>query len=124
LAAGEEIVFYPSGKKTTVKSIETYNSPKKERIGAGYAAGFTVTEQIYIRRGELCASAKDQTKPYVSSAFRASLFWLGKEPMERGKTYFLKIGSAKVEVKIKEIIKVIDASIFAGNPRRRCRHPL
>ena len=106
---GDEIIFYPSGKKTTLKSIEGFNSPTIDSIGAGYATGFTVTEQIYIKRGELCVKA-NEPKPLVSTQFKVSLFWLSKEPMTLSNTYLLKIGSAKVEVKMREVIKVINAS--------------
>jgi len=103
LCSGDEIVFYPSGKKTTVKSIE---APAR----AGYAAGFTITEQIYIRRGELCVKSDEKIKPSVSTTFKTSLFWLGKEPMTKNKTYSLKIGTSKTDVRLKDIIKVIDAA--------------
>jgi bifunctional enzyme CysN/CysC len=116
LNAGGEIIFYPSGKKTRVKTIEDFisNSVRDscglEKISAGYAAGFTVTEQIYIKRGELCVLADAKIKPSVSTAFKASLFWLGKDAMTENGDYFLKIGTAKTGVKLKKIIKVINAS--------------
>ncbi|MCL2813058.1 MAG: GTP-binding protein [Oscillospiraceae bacterium] len=123
LKEGDEIVFYPSGKKTKVKTIEAFNSPVRGHVSAGYAAGFTVTEQIYIKRGELGAVANGAPKPSVSTAFKASVFWLGKEPMAPGVTYFLKIGSAKTEVRIKEIIKVINASsLESGGGEKIERH--
>ena len=123
LHTGDEIVFYPSGKKTKVKTIEAFNSPPRGHISAGYASGFTVTEQIYIKRGELGALADGAPKPSVSTTFKASVFWLGREPMAPGRVYFLKIGSAKVEVKLKEIIKVIDASsLESGGGSRIERH--
>ena len=115
LRTGEEVIFYPSGKKTTVKTIENFNSTPKDFMSAGYASGFTVTEQIYIKRGELCVKydavkSDEKIKPLVSTTFKASLFWLGKEPMILYKTYYLKIGTAKVDVKLNKIIKVINAS--------------
>ena len=123
LHAGDEVVFYPSGKKTAVKTVEAWGSNASDIISAGRASGFTVTEQIYIKRGELCAAAGEATKPSVSTGFKASLFWLGNEPMAPGKTYYLKIGSAKSEVKIKEIIKVINASsLESGESDKIRRH--
>ena len=110
LYAGDEVIFYPSGKKTTVKTIETLNDLQRGFISAGYASGFTVTEQIYIKRGELCVKSDEKIKPLVSTTFKASLFWLGKEPMTVNKIYSLKIGTSKVDVKLKKIIKVINAS--------------
>ena len=42
--AGDGIVFYPSGKRTTVKTLEVFNAETPERFVAGQAAGFTMTE--------------------------------------------------------------------------------
>lgn len=106
---GDEVIFYPSGKKSTVKSIEVFNAEAGESIGSGYATGFTLNEQIYIKRGEMAAISSD-AKPKVTSRIRVNLFWLGRNPMIKGKEYILKVGTAKVEVKIEEITKVIDAS--------------
>ena len=111
LKAGDGVIFYPSGKKTTVKTIES------KAANAGYAAGFTVTEQIYVKRGELCVKSKEKIKPPVSAMFKASLFWLGREPMDQNKTYSLKIGTAKTDVKLKKVIKVIDASSLGETQR-------
>jgi len=112
LRDGDEIIFYPSGKKTRVKNIEHFNPPSHQdlmQISSGYAAGFTVTEQIYVKRGELCVKSSEP-RPIVSTTFKASLFWLGQTPMSENGEYFLKIGAAKVTVRLKEIIKVINAS--------------
>ncbi|NMM64154.1 GTP-binding protein [Clostridium sp. P21] len=106
---GDEVIFYPSGKKSTVKSIEVFNGEARESIGSGYAAGFTLNEQIYIKRGEMAAISGD-IKPKVTNRIKVNLFWLGRSPMVKEKEYILKVGTSKVEVKIEEITKVIDAS--------------
>lgn len=106
---GDEVIFYPSGKKSTVKSIEVFNGEARESIGSGYAAGFTLNEQIYIKRGEMAAISGD-IKPKVTNRIKVNLFWLGRSPMVKEKEYILKVGTSKVEVEIEEITKVIDAS--------------
>lgn len=109
LSAGDEVVFYPSGKRTRVVSIEAWNAPPKTTASCGEAAGFTVGEQIYIRRGELAAKS-GQPAPEVSTRFAANVFWLGKNPLVAGKKYYIKIGTAKVESEIESIVSVLDAS--------------
>jgi len=106
---GDEIVFYPSGKKSKVKSIEVFNAPPKAEAECGYAAGFTLEEQIYITRGEIAVRA-DQPKPAVSSRVKVNLFWLGKEPMVMKKEYMFKIGTSRIPAKLEEITRIIDAS--------------
>lgn len=109
LKVGDEVVFYPSGKKNKVISIEAFNAPVQESVSTGYAAGFTLNEQIYIKRGELTA-LNNQKKPKVTTRIKVNLFWLNREPMIQNKDYYLKIGSAKVIAKLEDIIRVIDAS--------------
>ena len=110
VAAGDEIVFYPSGKKTHIAKLEVFNREvPPPAYSAGMAAGFTVTEQIYIKRGEVAAKSGERP-PRVSTRFKTSIFWLGKEPMKYGKSYSLKIGAAKTEAKLDEILLILDAS--------------
>lgn len=114
LSVGDTVVFYPSGKKSKVKTIERFNAPVKNTISIGEGAGFSLEEQIYITRGEI--AVKDgEPAPKTSKRIKVSLFWLGRKPFERNKDYFLKIGSAKVNVKLEEIFRVINASNLDAN---------
>lgn len=106
---GDEIVFYPSRKKSNIKSIESFHTLPKETIQAGMAAGFTLQEQIYITRGELMTIAS-QKKPKISSIIYANIFWLSKKSLNKESTYYLKVGCEKVKVKLEEVVRVINSS--------------
>lgn len=109
LRAGDEVVFYPSGKTARVKTLESFNTEPLSRVTAGYAAGFTLTEQIYITRGELAARA-GELKPKVTTRVRAHVFWLGKKNLQKKHDYTLKLGTARANVRLEEVIRVMDAS--------------
>lgn len=109
LNVGDEVQFYPSGKKSKVKSIEAFNAEKRDSVSAGYSTGFTLDEQIYVKRGDL-AVISGQKEPIVTNKIRVNLFWLGKNPLEKNKEYYLKLGTSKVIVKLERILKVLDAS--------------
>jgi len=113
IKVGDEVIFYPSGKKSRIKSIEVFNGPAKEEAAAPYAAGFSLTEQIYVIRGEIAAKA-NEARPKVTSRLRVSLFWLGKEPMATEKDYLLRIGTDRVPVRIEEIGRIIDSSTLSS----------
>jgi len=113
IKVGDEVIFYPSGKKSRIKSIEVFNGPAKEEAAAPYAAGFSLAEQIYVTRGEIAAKA-NEARPKVTSRLRVSLFWLGKEPMAREKDYLLRIGTDRVPVRIEEIGRIIDSSTLSS----------
>jgi len=109
LNVDDEVVFYPSGKKSTVKSIEGFEEDKQHKVKVGKATGFTLDEQIYITRGELAARA-DEAEPQVSARIKANLFWLARQDLVKDKVYHLKLGTAKVKARLEKINRVIDAS--------------
>ena len=109
MKVGDQVVFFPSGKRSRVKSIEGFNQAVQSRVEAGQAVGFTLQEQIYITRGEV-ATLEHEPRPQASTRLRVSLFWLGKEPMVKRKEYLLKLGTARVTARIEEVLRVMDAS--------------
>ncbi|MGH7318788.1 MAG: elongation factor 1-alpha C-terminal domain-related protein, partial [Candidatus Rokuibacteriota bacterium] len=109
VTVGDEVVFYPSGKKSRVRSIEAFNRPPLTEAAAGGAAGFTLWEQIYVARGEIATRAAEP-RPKVTTRLRVSLFWLGKSPLVRKRDYILKLGTVRVLARLEEIHRVVDAS--------------
>lgn len=109
IAVGDEVIFLPSGKKTSVKTLEMFNAPRPAYFAAGQAAGFTMERQIFTERGEIVCKIGEKL-PYVGVRLRANVFWLGKEPLERSKTYYLKSGTAKIEMRLEKIEKIVNAS--------------
>jgi bifunctional enzyme CysN/CysC len=106
---GDAVTFYPSLKKSRVKSIEGFNVSPKTKAQSGQATGVTLETQVYIRPGELMVKDSDSA-PYVSSTFRSHVFWLGKRPLVKDKRYRLKIGTNRVPVYVKTVHRVLDAS--------------
>ena len=106
LKAGDDVVFYPSGKKAQVKTIASDTA-----IEAGLASGFTLSEQVYVTRGEVAVRA-DEPPPSVSSVFRARLFWMGHTPLVEQRMYILKTGTARVTAFVEKIEQVMDAVTF------------
>ena len=109
LRVGDELAFYPSGKRSRVASIEDFSKKSIESAAAGEATGFTMTEQIYIKRGDI-AVRPGEAQPQAGNLMRVNLFWLGREPFIRDKEYFLKTGTERVRMRLVDTMKVIDAS--------------
>ena len=118
LNVGDEVVFYPSKKRSKVFTIEAFNAPKQSVIYAGQAAGFTLSEQIYVQPGEIVQRA-DEPAPQVSTQVKVNLFWLGKDPMVLNKRYLLKIATARVPVWLRKINTVLDASELTTENNRQ-----
>lgn len=113
LRVGDKVIFYPSRKSSTVKSIEAFNAPTRDAVDAGWSTGVTLTSQLYVGRGELMVRA-DETPPQVSDRIRANVFWMGRAPLRMDKDYLLKLGSAKVTARLERINYKIDASESGG----------
>jgi bifunctional enzyme CysN/CysC len=118
IRVGDPVIFYPSGKKSRVKSLEAFNRPVQGSAEAGWAVGFTLQEQIYVPRGEI-AALESEPRPQVTTRLRVSLFWLGKDPMVKGKEYLLKLGTARVTARIEEVLRVMDASTLDPTDQRK-----
>jgi bifunctional enzyme CysN/CysC len=117
IRVGDAVIFYPSGKKSRLRSIEAFNRQVQSRAEAGSAVGFTLQEQIYITRGEI-ATLEHEPRPQVTTRLRVSLFWLGKEPMVKRKEYLLKLGTARVTFRVEDVLRVMDASTLGTTEQR------
>lgn len=109
LKVGDKITIYPENKTTTVKTIE-YWAPrdKKDVVYAGESVGITVSDEFFNKRGEIIATKEHS--PYVSKKFKASVFWMGRNPLVKNKKYKFKITTQEIEAEVEEILKLVDAS--------------
>ena len=109
LKVGDRLVFSPSNKSATVKTIEAFNiEPTPVEAHAGQSVGVTLDEQIFVERGEI-ASRQDDI-PLVPTAFRANIFWLGRRPLERRKKYLLRLSTREVGCEIVAIHRIVDTT--------------
>jgi len=109
LKVGDELVFYPAGKKSVVKSLEFFPESDRASAEAGEAVGFTLREQIYAARGDLVTKYSSK-RPQISSRLNANVFWLGKSPLTQDKEYTLCLGTARVRAKVEKISRVLDVT--------------
>jgi len=116
IKVGDNIIFLPSGKKNRIKSIEYFNGPVRTEASAGDSIGFTYDTQIYIRPGEILCKVSEKL-PNVSNKFRANIFWMGKQPLIKGKTYKLKIATQQVPVIVSDILHVLNAAELASSQK-------
>ncbi|MBI4632373.1 MAG: adenylyl-sulfate kinase [Deltaproteobacteria bacterium] len=112
---GDKVLFLPSRKKSQIKNIEGFHTPVRDEAGAGSTAGFTLTEEIYVRPGEIMCRA-NEPPPHVSSRFKANIFWMGRAPMIQNRKYKLKLATSRAFVKLVEIVTVTDATDLSRSP--------
>ncbi len=114
----DEVIFLPSGKRTKVKSIEGFNVKAQNTTKAGQSTGITLEKQIYVTSGELmCKVSQEQVS--VGTHLKVNVFWMGRQPMVKGKRYKLKLGTARVPVWLRDIVTVLDASELTTDSNRQ-----
>lgn len=118
LEVGDEVIFSPSNKTAKIKSIEAWHVPEvPEEASAGQSIGVTLTEQIFVERGEVMSHL--DRAPIESNVFKAKLFWLGHNPVRIGNGYTLKLGTLEAPVAVEAIDHVIDTSDLSTKPAER-----
>jgi bifunctional enzyme CysN/CysC len=108
LRVGDQLVFSPDNKTSTVASIEVWSAPTKTEAKAGDSVAITLTEQIFVRRGHLASLETDA--PIVSNRFKARIFWMGKTNLQKGQPYRIKLATQELDAEIVHIERIIDAS--------------
>lgn len=118
LRVGEEIMFWPDGKKSRIKSIEDWNAKEPPTSAAvGESVAITLEEQIFVERGQI--GSQPGHGPAEGREIHASLFWLQAEPLALNVPFTLKLGTQSVEARLVEITRVLDSSTLeplAGSP--------
>jgi len=115
---GDEVVFLPSEKRTTIASIEGFNLPEQKQAEAGQSTGVTLAQQVYIRPGELMCKVF-QRQPKVSTRLKVNIFWMSRQPMIKNKRYKMKIAGARVAVWLRDVVTVLDASELTTDSNRQ-----
>ncbi len=118
LAVDDEVVFYPSGKRSRIASIEAFNRPAQQRAIAGQSTGVTLAHQVYIKPGEVMCKAGD-APPRSTTRLQVNLFWLSRQPMIKGKRYKIKLGTARSAAWLTDIETVLDASDLTSSQNRQ-----
>jgi bifunctional enzyme CysN/CysC len=102
---GDRVVIKPSGLQTSVVRIVTYDGDL-ERAVAGQSVTLTLADEIDVSRGDVI-SGIDQP-PRVGEQFEASIVWMAEEPMLRGRSYVMRVGTSTVAATISPLKYKLD----------------
>ncbi|MEC8636295.1 MAG: GTP-binding protein [Bacteroidota bacterium] len=102
---GDEIEIFPSGQKTTVKSIEKYGV-KKNKVVAGENATLLLNDEIDASRGNAIVKTNHSLK--VDKKVKAKICWMQSNDLNPNSKYWLQQGIHKSLVKINGIESKID----------------
>lgn len=84
---GDEIMALPSGVKSKVKSIVTYDG-ELDYAYAPQSVTLTLEDEIDVSRGDMLVHPNNQ--PSIGRNFDSMLVWMDEEPMDTTKQFFIK----------------------------------
>ncbi len=104
---GDEVLAIPSGKKSRVKSITTYDGELDEAFSP-QSVTLTLEDEIDLSRGEMLVHPDNV--PHISRYFEAILVWMDEKNMERDQQYFIKQTTNTTRVHIERIRYKVDVN--------------
>lgn len=97
LRKGDEVMVIPSGKRSRVKSIVTYDG-ELENAFAPQAVTVTLTDEVDVSRGDMLVHPDNL--PQVTSQVEAMVVWMAEQPLVPGRTYTLKQTTRQVTAEV------------------------
>ncbi len=110
---GDEVVALPSGKKSRIKSIYTYDGELNEAFPP-QSVTLTLEDEIDVSRGEMLVHPSDL--PRISRNFEAMLVWMDEKTMDAGQQYYLKHTTNTTRVHIDSIRYKTDVNTLEQSP--------
>lgn len=102
---GDEVMALPSGKKSHVKSIVTYEG-EIDYAFPPMSVTLTLEDEIDVSRGEMLVHPDNQ--PMIGRNFEAMLVWMDEEKMDMEKSFFLKQTTNTSRTRIDHIAYKVD----------------
>jgi small GTP-binding protein len=101
LSSGDEVVFCPSGVRTSIVSIMQSSGRESTDAAAGMSVGVVVADSVLPPPGEVICHV---ASPVISARrLSANVFWLGKEPLCAGVRLTARCASQVVECVISDV---------------------
>ncbi len=107
---GDEVVSLPSGKKSRVKTISTFDGDMPE-ASAGLAVTLTLEDEIDVSRGDMLVKSDDL--PMVSRGVKAHVIWMAEDALRLHKQYSIKFVTKKAAGTIAAVEHKIDVNTMA-----------
>jgi bifunctional enzyme CysN/CysC len=115
VSVGDPVEFVPGGKRSRVKSIETWPelaARAQGPVGAGSSVAVTLEDELFVERGQIGSDPGD--KPVEGRIFTARVFWIHKTPLRIGELIPLRIGTQRAEARVIGIHRKLDAVTLEG----------
>ncbi len=105
IRTGDEVVVLPSGQRSTVAAIDTFDGPVDEAFPP-MSVALRLTNEVDVSRGSTIARAQNQ--PSVANSFECLLCWMSEQPFGSGRRYLVKHTARTAAVSAMDVRYKID----------------
>jgi sulfate adenylyltransferase large subunit len=105
LRPGEEVVVLPSGQRTRIAAIDTYDGPLAEAV-APLSMTLRLEDDLDVARGELIAGVNEA--PAVTREVQADVCWMDSTPLRAGARYAIKHTTRSATAIIDAVLDRVD----------------
>ncbi|HLX42461.1 MAG TPA: sulfate adenylyltransferase subunit CysN [Bryobacteraceae bacterium] len=110
---GDEVTVLPSGLRSRVERIATFDGDLKE-ASESMAVTITLADPLDISRGDMLFAGPDA--PHVTRNFEAQVVWMNAAPLDPRKRYLVKQTARIVPAEITAIHHRVDMQTLAKEP--------
>jgi len=110
---GQKLMVLPSGLKSTVKEIYTYDGSREEAF-CPQSITLVLEDDLDVSRGDMIVGM--DALPGMSSELTARVCWMHPRPLQSGKKYFMKHTTQTVQVSITALESRINILTFEPEP--------
>ena len=97
---GDPVYVLPAGRRTTIKSIATFDGDLHVAFSP-MSVTLTLNDEIDVSRGDIISSAR--SIPHASRHLKATVVWMHETPLETRKPYLVKHASQMVKAEVRSI---------------------
>ncbi|HTR73401.1 MAG TPA: GTP-binding protein [Solirubrobacteraceae bacterium] len=116
LSKGDEIEVLPSGRRTRIAAIDTYDGELEEAV-APMSVTVRLEDELDVSRGELICGPEEA--PGVGRELEADVCWMSDRPLRKGGRYAIKQTTSNANAIVDELKDVVDVHTLersAGSP--------
>ncbi|MBA3788711.1 MAG: sulfate adenylyltransferase, partial [Actinobacteria bacterium] len=111
--AGDELVVLPSGRRTTVESVETADE-QLELAVPGMSVTIRLADDLDVSRGDMLADPEQA--PIVTRELEATVCWMAERPLEPRRRLVVKHTTRTVRAIADELVSVTDIHTLEDRP--------
>jgi bifunctional enzyme CysN/CysC len=107
LRPGDDVVVLPSGMRTTIASIDSYDGPVEEAFPP-MSVTIRLSDDIDVSRGDLICRPGNQ--PHVAQALEAMVCWMADRPLAPGSRYRVEHTTRSARAVVRELRYRLDVN--------------